>query len=491
MANSIIATLIMAKTSRPKSKEVSLEAIGIEAGKVPPQAVDVEEAVLGALLIEPNAVPDVLDSLTADCFYKDAHRKIFSAIARLSAAHDPVDIYTVSEELKKTGALEEIGGPYYLSLLSSKVGAAAHVDYHVKILMQKYIQRELITISAEIQRDSFDDGLPVDDLLDTAQQRLFNLAEKNMKRETQPVQDVIKEAVMEIEANQERTDGLSGVPSGYTGIDRVTLGWQASDLVIIAARPAMGKTAFVLTMARNMTVDHRIPVAFFSLEMSSKQLVKRLLVSETGLSSEKIRGGKKLHDYELIQLHERIKDLASAPLYIDDTPSLSIYELRSKARRLVRNAGVKLIIIDYLQLMTGPPELRGMREQEVSNISRSLKAIAKELDIPVIALSQLSRNRDNPQPTLPRLRDSGQIEEAADLVMLVYRPEAYRRSFPEPFDDKETQGYAMVDVAKGRNTGVFSFLCAFDAPTTHFTDVRPQDVPTAGLRQSNEKDMPF
>ena len=283
--------------------------VGLEAGKKPPQALDVEEAVLGAMLIEPNAVPDVLDSLTADCFYKDAHRKIFSAISSLSLAHDPVDIYTVAEQLKKDGSLEEIGGPYYLSLLSSKVGAAAHVDYHVKILLQKYIQRELITISAQVQRDSFDDGIPVDDLLDGAQQKLFNLAEKNMKRETQPVQDVIKEAVMEIEANQERTDGLSGVASGYTGIDRITLGWQASDLVIIAARPAMGKTAFVLTMARNMTVDHRIPVAFFSLEMSSKQLVKRLLVSETGLSSEKIRGGKKLQEYELVQLHERIKEL--------------------------------------------------------------------------------------------------------------------------------------------------------------------------------------
>ena len=469
MANSIIATLIMAKTSRPKSKEVSLEAIGIEAGKVPPQAVDVEEAVLGALLIEPNAVPDVLDSLTADCFYKDAHRKIFSAIARLSAAHDPVDIYTVSEELKKTGALEEIGGPYYLSLLSSKVGAAAHVDYHVKILMQKYIQRELITISAEIQRDSFDDGLPVDDLLDTAQQRLFNLAEKNMKRETQPVQDVIKEAVMEIEANQERTDGLSGVPSGYTGIDRVTLGWQASDLVIIAARPARGKTAFVLTMARNMTVDHRIPVAFFSLEMSSKQLVKRLLVSETGLSSEKIRGGKKLHDYELIQLHERIKDLASAPLYIDDTPSLSIYELRSKARRLVRNAGVKLIIIDYLQLMTGPPELRGMREQEVSNISRSLKAIAKELDIPVIALSQLSRAVEtrggNKRPQLSDLRESGAIEQDADIVMFIHRPEYYGTE-----SETSSPGEAQIIIAKHRNGSTADVPMRFRASEARFVD---------------------
>lgn len=459
----------MAKTTKPKGKNISIDTIGIEAGKVPPQAVDVEEAVLGALLIEPNAVPDVLDSLSAECFYKEANRKIFSAIAKLSASHDPVDIYTVAEELKKNGSLEEVGGPYYLSLLSSRIGAAAHVDYHVKILLQKYIQRELITISAEVQRDSFDDSIPVDDLLDNAQQKLFNLAEKNMKRETQPVQDVIKEVLVEIEANQDRTDGLSGVPSGYTGIDKITLGWQASDLIIIAARPAMGKTAFVLTMARNMTVEHNIPVAFFSLEMSSKQLVKRLLVSETGLSSEKIRGGKKLQDYELVQLHERIKDLTSALLYIDETPSLSIYEFRSKARRLVRNAGVKLIIIDYLQLMTGPPELRGMREQEVSNISRSLKAIAKELDIPIIALSQLSRAVEtrggNKRPQLSDLRESGAIEQDADIVMFIHRPEYYGIE-----SETSEQGLAEIIIAKHRNGSTADVKMRFRASEARFVD---------------------
>lgn len=440
----------MAKTARTKNKEMSLDALGLEAGKVPPQAVDVEEAVLGAMMIEPNCVPDVLESLTADCFYKEANRRIFSAISALSKDHEPVDIYTVAEALKRTGSLEEVGGPYYLSLLSSKVGAAAHVDYHVKILLQKYIQRELITISAEVQRESFDDSIPVDDLLNNAQQKLFELAERNMKRETLPVQDVLKDTIAEIESNQDRTDGLSGVPSGFTGIDKVTLGWQESDLVIIAARPSMGKTAFVLTMARNMAVDHHIPVAFFSLEMSSKQLVKRLLVSETGLSSEKIRGGKRLLDYEMVQLHERIKDLAAAPLFIDDTPSISVYELRSKARRLVRNAGVKLIIIDYLQLMTGPPELRGMREQEVSNISRSLKAIAKELSIPVIALSQLSRDVEkrggNKIPQLSDLRESGAIEQDADIVMFIHRPDYYGTE-----EEGAVPGQAQIIIAKHRN----------------------------------------
>ena len=440
----------MAKTVRTKKKEVSIDALGLEAGKVPPQAVDVEEAVLGAMMIEPNCVPDVLERLTAECFYKEANRKIFSAISALTKDHEPVDIFTVAEALKRTGDLETVGGPYYLSLLSSKVGAAAHVEYHVNILLQKHIQRELITISAEVQRDSFDDSIPVDDLLNNAQQKLFELAERNMKREALPVQDVLKDTVAEIEANQDRTDGLSGVPSGFTGIDKVTLGWQESDLVIIAARPSMGKTAFVLTMARNMAVDHHIPVAFFSLEMSSKQLVKRLLVSETGLSSEKIRGGKRLLDYELVQLHERIKDLSAAPLFIDDTPSISIYELRSKVRRLVRNAGVKLIIIDYLQLMTGPPELRGMREQEVSNISRSLKAIAKEMSIPVIALSQLSRDVEkrggNKIPQLSDLRESGAIEQDADIVMFIHRPDYYGTE-----DEGAVPGQAQIIIAKHRN----------------------------------------
>ena len=459
----------MAKTVKPKKKEISLDAIGMEAGKVPPQAVDVEEAVLGAMMIEPNCVPDVLDAISADCFYKEANRKVFMAISSLSSDHQPVDIYTVSEELKRQGSLEEIGGLYYLSLLSSRVGAAAHVDFHVKILLQKYIQRELITISAEMQRDSFDDSIPVDDLLDNSQSKLFELAEKNMKRATLPVQDVIKDTVAEIEANQDRTDGLSGLPSGYTGIDKITLGWQASDLVIVAARPAMGKTAFVLTMARNMAVDHRIPVAFFSLEMSAKQLVKRLLVSETGLSSEKIRGGKKLLDYELVQLHERIKDLTAAPLFIDDTPSISVYELRSKARRLVRNAGVKLIIIDYLQLMTGPPELRGMREQEVSNISRSLKAVAKELDIPVIALSQLSRAVEtrggNKRPQLSDLRESGAIEQDADIVMFIHRPEYYGTE-----SENSVQGEAQVIIAKHRNGSTADVSMRFRASEARFVD---------------------
>ena len=464
----------MAKTVSSRGRKSSdpiknVEAVGLESGKKPPQAIDIEEAVLGALLLEPNSVADVLDILIPECFYKEANRKIFKAISALALQHAPIDIFTVAQELKKTDDLEEIGGAYYLSQLSMKIGAAAHLEYHTKVLVQKYIQRELISISYEVQRDSFDDSIPVDDLLDSTQQKIFNLADRNMKRETQSVQDVLSEAITELESIQDREDGLSGVPSGYTGIDSITYGWQPSDLIIIAARPAMGKTAFVLTMARNMTVDHKVPVAVFSLEMSAVQLVKRLMTSETGLSSDKIRGGKKLEPYEWEQLNVRLNQLSQAPLYIDDTPSLSIYEFRSKARRLVASAGVKLIIIDYLQLMAGPPELKGMREQEVSAISRSLKSIAKELNIPIIALSQLSRAVETrggaKKPQLSDLRESGAIEQDADIVMFIHRPDYYGMA-----EDPSQVGLTDIIIAKHRNGATAEVPMRFRASEVRFVD---------------------
>ncbi len=466
----------MAKNNyKPKAQDKKIDAISIDMGRVPPQAIEVEEAVLGALLLEPNVVPDVLDSLSPECFYKEANKKIFMAISSLSSKHDPVDIFTVTEELKRSKDLESVGGPFYLTQLSAKIGAAAHIDYHVKILVQKYIQRELISITYQVQKDSFDDNIPVDDLLDQAQDDMFRLAERNMKRETLPIQAVIREALADIEKNQNRDDGLSGVTSGFTGIDKMTLGWQPSDLVIIAARPAMGKTAFVLTMARNMSVEHNIPVAIFSLEMSSLQLVKRLLIPESGLSSEKIKGGVKLASHELVQLNEKIKNLAKAPLYIDDTPSLSIYEFRSKARKLVRSSGVKIIIVDYLQLMSGPPELKGMREQEVSAISRALKSIAKELNVPILALSQLSRAVEtrggNKRPQLSDLRESGAIEQDADIVMFIHRPDYYGMQ-----EDPTQQGLAEIIFAKHRNGEVGDVKMKFRQSEARFVDANDLDM---------------
>src|SRR5574344_2003412 len=464
------------KKSSTASKNTNLEIIGLESGKKPPQATEIEEAVLGALLLEPNAITEVMDVLTPECFYNEANRKIFQAICTLASSHRPIDIFTVTEELKKVNDLEICGGPYYLSQLSMRIGAAAHLDYHAKILVQKYIQRELINISYQVQKNSFDDSMPVDDLLDNTQQSIFDLADRNMRRETQSVKEVINEAIDDLQSFQERADGLSGVPSGYTGIDTVTLGWQASDLIIIAARPSMGKTAFVLTMARNMTVDHKVPVAVFSLEMSQTQLVKRLLVSETGLSADKIKGAEKFKDpQDWNQLNERLEKLSKAPLWIDDTPSLTISDLRSKARRLVQSQGVKMIIIDYLQLMVGPSELRGMREQEVSAISRSLKSIAKELNVPVIALSQLSRAVEtrggNKRPQLSDLRESGAIEQDADIVIFIHRQDYYGLT-----EDPAMAGVTDIIIAKHRNGAVCDVSMRVSHSEVKVVDINDPDV---------------
>lgn len=467
----------MAKVyNKPKqSGDKNIDSLALDMGKKPPQAVDIEEAVLGALMLEPHAVPETLEIVNSECFYKETNRKIFNAIKTLSDNHNPVDFLTVSDELKRTGDLEIIGGVAFLTQLSMKISSAAHVEYHAKILLQKYIQRELISISYEVQRDSFDDNLPVDELLDATQQKIFTLSDRNIKRETRPVRSIIEDAIVELHTNQLRSDGLSGVRSGYTSLDRVTLGWQPSDLIILAARPSMGKTAFVLTMARNMAVEHQIPIAFFSLEMSSLQLVKRLMISETGLSSDKIKGGKKLEEYEWTQINTRLAQLIKAPLYIDDTPSLSIYEFRSKARRLVSNAGVKAIVIDYLQLMSGPPELRGMREQEVSSISRSLKAIAKELNIPIIALSQLSRAVEtrggSKRPQLSDLRESGAIEQDADIVIFIHRQDYYGLT-----EDPAMTGVSDIIIAKHRNGAVCDVQMRFRSSEVRFVDMTDPDL---------------
>ena len=480
----------MAKNEK-RPQRVNLEAIAEDfGGRKPPQAIDIEEAVLGALLLEPEAVPEVLDQLQADCFYKDVHKKIFEAITTLSSRNDPVDIFSVSDELNKRGQLEEVGGMAYLSQLSTKIGAAAHVEYHTKVLLQKFLQRELIAISYEVQKAAFDDSLAVDDLIDTAEEKVFTLAQRNVRNETKPITSVINRAIEQIENNQKREDGLSGVPSGYTGIDRVTFGWQAADLIILAARPSVGKTAFVLTMARNMVVDHHVPVAFFSLEMPDTQLVTRLMVSETGLPADKLRGARKMTQDEWTQLHDGLNNLSRAPMYIDDTPSLSIYEFRSKARRLVNKQHVKLIIIDYLQLMTGPPELKGMREQEVAAISRSLKAIAKELNVPIIALSQLNRSVEtrggNKRPQLSDLRESGAIEQDADIVMFIHRPE-----FLGVQDDHGFPGETDLIIAKHRNGQVCDVKMRFLSSEVKFVDYNdhPYDEENASYTESRMNTM--
>ena len=453
-------------------KTNSLQALNMEYGKMPPQAVDLEEAVLGAIMLEKDAVMSVLDLLKPDSFYKDAHQKIFSAIVDLSTRLQPIDILTITEELRKRKQLDEVGGPFYITQLTSRVASSANIEFHARIIAQKFIQRELIRVSSEIQTKAYDESIDVEDLLDFSESELFNIAEGNIKKETSTINSLIKEAIHQIEEASKRQDNLSGVPSGFTKIDRITSGWQKSDLVIIAARPSMGKTAFVLTMARNMAVDHNVPVAVFSLEMSSLQLVNRLIVSETELPSERIRNGR-LEQYEWEQLDYKIKKLVDAPIYIDDTPGISVFELRAKCRRLKTKYDIQAVVIDYLQLMTGPGDAAGSREQEVSQISRSLKGIAKELDVPVLALSQLNRSVEmrsgNKRPQLSDLRESGAIEQDADMVLFIHRPEKY--GFLEDEEGNSLVGLAEIIVAKHRNGALGDIQLRFKDELAKFMEL--------------------
>ena len=445
-------------------------------GKVPPQANDMEEAVLGAIMLEKEAVITILDILKPESFYKESHQKIFKAISDLSIRELPVDLYTVTEELRAHQDLDSVGGPVYLSMLTSKVVSAANVDYHARIVAQKYIQRELIRVSTEIQNRAFDDSYDVTDLLDFSENELFQIAEGNIKREVAPINIVIKDAIREIEEAGKREDAMVGTPSGFTRLDRLTSGWQKSELIIIAARPSMGKTAFALSMARNMAIEHNKKVAIFSLEMSSIQLVNRLIVSETDIPGDKIRNGR-LTEEEWKQLDSRIKKLVQAPIFIDDTPAISIFELRAKCRRLMAQHKLDIVIVDYLQLMSGP-ENAGSREQEVSNISRSLKSIAKELNVPILALSQLNRSVEmrggTKRPLLSDLRESGAIEQDADMVVFIHRQEKF--GIPAFEDGSSTKGIAEIILAKNRNGPVDDVRLRFREEKAQFVDLDEFDL---------------
>ena len=461
-------------------KVASPAVINLQQGKIPPQALDLEEAVLGAMLIDKKGVDEVIDILQPEAFYKAVHQYIFEAIYQLFHDSQPIDLLTVSAELRKVGKLEAVGGEFYLVQLSQRVASSAHIEFHARIILQKFIQRSLIRISNEIIETAYKDSTDVFDLLDEAESKLYDVTQGNIKKSSETAQNLVLEAKKRIEDISKR-EGLSGVSTGFEKLDKLTSGWQPSDLIIIAARPGMGKTALTLSMARNMAVTKEIPVAFFSLEMSSVQLITRLISSETGLSSEKLRTGK-LADHEWQQLNVKVTDLEKAPLFIDDTPSLSIFDLRAKARRLSSQHGIKLIIVDYLQLMTaGSSSKAGNREQEISTISRNLKALAKELDIPVIALSQLSRAVETrggtKRPMLSDLRESGAIEQDADIVSFIYRPEYYNI---DEWDDEErtpSQGQAEFIVAKHRNGGLDNIRMKFVGHLGKFEDLDTFDAP--------------
>ena len=463
----------MAKKIKQKD-QISLE----QSGKVPPQATDLEEAVLGALMLDSDALSNSIEILRKESFYKNEHQKVFEAIESLFNSAQPVDILTVTNQLRKSGDLEEIGGPIFVSGLTERIASAANIETHARIIAQKYIQRELIKISAKIMTDAYDETSDVFDLLGEAEKSLYEVSEGNIRKNYDKMSSLIRKALNQIEEVKNKEGGINGVPSGFQDLDKVTSGWQKSDLIIIAARPGMGKTAFVLSTARNTAVQFNKPVAVFSLEMSSVQLVNRLIASESGISSEKLRKGN-LEDHEWIQLNQKITQLSEAPIFIDDTPALTIFELRAKCRRLKKQHDVELIIIDYLQLMhVGGSHKSGNREQEISTISRSLKSIAKELDTPIIALSQLSRAVEtrggDKRPMLSDLRESGAIEQDADIVCFIYRPEYYGMtewSNTSPGEDPDCSGQGEIIIAKHRNGSLDNVRLRFIANLAKFTDL--------------------
>ena len=442
-------------------------------GKLQPQALELEEAVLGALMIDNESLSDTIDSLQPEYFYKPDNQKIFEAIINLFNNSKPVDILTVSEELKRMDALDSVGGMIYISQLTNNISSSSNTEFHARIIAEKFIKRSLISISNNIIGDAFNDTIDIFDLLNTAEEKLFNVTEGTLRKSYDKMSILIKGALDNIEVLRQKEDGLSGVPSGFTKLDRVTSGWQNSDLVIVAARPGMGKTAFALSMARNIAINHEKAIGFFSLEMSSEQLVSRLIASEAELSASKLRRGD-LKDYEMVQLHEKIKQLSDAQIYIDDTPALTVFELRAKARRLVKNHNVEIILIDYLQLMSAGGNA-GNREQEISTISRSLKGIAKELKIPVIALSQVNRGVESrtgtgsKRPMLSDLRESGAIEQDADIVTFIYRPEYYKIYEWDNGDDSRSQ--AEIIIAKHRNGALDNIRLKFTAEFAKFSDI--------------------
>ena len=451
--------------------------------RLQPQALDIEKAVLGALMIDKDAYPEICEILKPESFYEHRNQLIYEAIVKLSLAQKPVDVLTVTDELGHLGYLEEVGGPVYIVELSSKVASSANIGYHARIIAQKSLARQLISFASVIETKAFDETNDIEEVMQEAEGALFELSQKNMRNDYTQVDPIIKDALEVISKAAANKDGLTGVPTGYHKLDAITSGWQASDLIIVAGRPAMGKTSFALSMAKNITTDYKLPLAFFSLEMSNLQLVNRLISNCCEIPGNKILNGQLKPD-EWDRLDKRINTLMGAPLYIDDTPGLSIFELRTKSRRLVREHGVKIIMIDYLQLMNANGVRFGSRQEEVSTISRSLKSLAKELNIPIIALSQLNRGVEaregieGKRPQLSDLRESGAIEQDADMVLFVHRPEYYKIYQDE--NGRDLHGMAQIIIAKHRKGATGDVLLTFRGELTRFEN--PEDSSLSARR---------
>lgn len=430
--------------------------------------------MLGALMVDSDAYAMVSEMLTPESFYEHRHQLVFHAVQVLAFDNNPIDVLTVTNKLKELGDLDEVGGPYYIAQLCEHVHSSAHIEYHAAIIAQKYLARQLISYTSRVQTDAFDETKDVEELMQEAEAQLFEISQHNQKKDYTQIDPVIHEAYRMLHIASHRTDGLSGIASGFHDLDKMTSGWQNSDLIIIAARPAMGKTAFALTMAKNIAIDQKVPLALFSLEMSNIQLVNRLITNVCQIPGDLIRSGQ-LASFQWAQLDMKIKELYGAPLFVDDTPSLSIFELRTKARRLVREAGIKIIMIDYLQLMNATGMKFGSRQEEVSMISRNLKGLAKELNIPVIALSQLNRGveqregNEGKRPQLSDLRESGAIEQDADMVVFIHRPEYYRLKTDE--NSADMHGKAEIIIAKHRNGAVGNVVLTFKSEYARFQNL--------------------
>jgi len=448
-------------------------------GHLQPQALEIEKAVLGALMIDKDAYAIVCEILRPESFYEPRNQMVYTAIRDLSMDEKPVDMLTVADQLAKSGKLEQVGGPGYIAELSSGVATSANIEYHANIIAQKSLARQLISFASSIQTKAFDETIDVEDLMQEAEGSLFELSQHNMKKDYTAIDPVIAQAVKGIQDAAKNTDGLTGVSTGYFKLDDITSGWQASDLVIIAGRPAMGKTSFALSMAKNIAADLRTPMAFFSLEMSNVQLVNRLISNACEIQGSKILNGQLQRD-EWERLDKNINNLLGAPLYVDDTPGLSVFELRTKARRLVREHGIKLIMIDYLQLMNANGMRFSSRQEEVSTISRSLKGLAKELNIPILALSQLNRGVESREglegkrPQLSDLRESGAIEQDADMVLFVHRPEYYH--IYQDDNGRDLHGMAQIIIAKHRKGATGDVLLTFRGEFTRFENPEDKNI---------------
>lgn len=464
----------MAENTSPRPKQQGSGSYDKTYGHMQPQALDLEKLVLGALMIDQDAFSMISETIRPETFYEPRHQKVYNAIQTLNIDEKPVDIATVVEELKREGTLEEVGGAPYITELSAHVASSAHIVYHAQILSQKYMARQLISFAGNVESKAFDETVDVNELMQETEGRLFELSQRNMKKDYVQVAPVVKKALEILKKASADSSGITGVATGYTDLDAKTSGWQKSDLVIIAGRPAMGKTSFALSLAKNIAVDNGVPIAFFSLEMNNVQLVNRLISNVCEVKGEKMLNGQLTPD-EWDRLDKNLRALQDAPLYIDDTAGLSIFELRTKARRLVREKNVQVIMIDYLQLMNANGMKFGNRQEEVSKISQSLKGLAKELDIPVLALSQLSRNVTNREgiegkrPQLSDLRESGAIEQDADMVLFVHRPEYYRIFQDEKGND--LHGKAQIIIAKHRKGATGDVLMEFRGEYTRFEDV--------------------